>query len=187
MAERYTLAPGQSRFTVQAFATGLLSFMGHNPTFVVRTFAGEVRLAPGTAEELCVRINVCPDSLELADHVRPGDRREIEGRMRQEVLETAAYPEIGFQGSGLYIGKVTEDHLRFRIEGRLSLHGITQPLQADASLIFGGDKISLVGACLLPLPAFRIRPVTALGGAIKLKDQVRVAFDLVGVPAAEGS
>ena len=30
--------PGQSRFTVQAFAAGLLSFLGHSPTFAVRDF-----------------------------------------------------------------------------------------------------------------------------------------------------
>jgi hypothetical protein len=28
----------------------------------------------------------------------------------------------------------------------------------------------------------RIRPVTALGGAIKLKDELSLSFDLVGLP-----
>ncbi len=47
MTARYRLDPGQSRFTVQAFATGLLSFLGHSPTFAVRDFAGAVRFDGG--------------------------------------------------------------------------------------------------------------------------------------------
>jgi hypothetical protein len=36
MAVHYRLNPGESRFTVQAFASGLLSFLGHSPTFAIR-------------------------------------------------------------------------------------------------------------------------------------------------------
>jgi hypothetical protein len=45
---RYTLDPASSRFTVQAFATGLLSALGHSPTFAVREFTGEWRFTPET-------------------------------------------------------------------------------------------------------------------------------------------
>jgi hypothetical protein len=34
----------------------------------------------------------------------------------------------------------------------------------------------------LQLPAYRIKRVTALGGMIKLKDEVRFTFDLVAWP-----
>jgi hypothetical protein len=34
------------------------------------------------------------------------------------------------------------------------------------------------------MTAFEIRPVSALGGAIKLKDELRVSFDLVAFPEA---
>ena len=37
----------------------------------------------------------------MQDKVSATDRREIEGRMRNEVLEIAAYPEIRFQASGI--------------------------------------------------------------------------------------
>ena len=46
MPARYRLDPAHSRFTVQAFAAGMLSFLGHNPTFAVRDFQGEVRFDP---------------------------------------------------------------------------------------------------------------------------------------------
>jgi hypothetical protein len=35
---RYVFDPSVSRFTVQAFATGLLCAFGHNPTIAIRDF-----------------------------------------------------------------------------------------------------------------------------------------------------
>jgi polyisoprenoid-binding protein YceI len=186
MTQPYQLDPAQSRFSVQAFRTGLLSFLGHNPTFAVRDFRGELRLTPMTAEELSVEVVVLADSLQLTDQVSAADRAEIEGRMRGEVLETAAYPEIAFQGAGAFAGRLAENRCRYRVQGRLALHGVTQPLQVDASLIVLGNRAGLGAEFLLPMSAFGIRPVTALGGAIRLKDEVHVAFDLVGRQPQEG-
>ena len=40
--DRYVIDGRSSRFTVQAFATGLLAKMGHNPTIGIRDFSGEM-------------------------------------------------------------------------------------------------------------------------------------------------
>src|SRR5262245_17902023 len=93
----YRLDPAPSRFMVRAFASGLLSFLAHNPTFAVREFAGQLRWEPGTSEGPGLDVSVRADSLELTDNVRPADREEIEGRMRREVLAVSAYPDIRFQ------------------------------------------------------------------------------------------
>ena len=44
--DRYVIDGRSSRFTVRAFATGLLSAMGHNPTIGIRDFSGEVGVQP---------------------------------------------------------------------------------------------------------------------------------------------
>ncbi len=44
LGTRYRIDASRSEFTVQAFAEEMLSFMGHNPTFVVRRYGGEVRV-----------------------------------------------------------------------------------------------------------------------------------------------
>ena len=82
MGTRYRMDPGHSRFTVQAFAGGLLSFLGHSPTFAVRDFAGELCWEPDRPEGAGLVVTVRADSLELIDNVRPADREDIEGRMR---------------------------------------------------------------------------------------------------------
>jgi hypothetical protein len=42
----YLVDARASRFTVQAFATGLLSAMGHNPAIAIRNFSGDVNFSP---------------------------------------------------------------------------------------------------------------------------------------------
>jgi polyisoprenoid-binding protein YceI len=175
----YRLAPGHSRFTVQAFAGGLMSFLAHSPTFLVGDFAGELRLDPETLAGASLQLTVRADSLTLVDRVRPADREEIEGRMRGEVLETRLYPEIRFDSAEISGRPVAAHQYQLHINGRLSLHGVTNPLGVDAQLQVYTDGVRLTGEAPLRLSEYRIRPVTALGGAIRLNDQLRVAFDLV--------
>ena len=178
MSAHYRLDPGHGRFTVQAFASGLLSFLGHSPTFAVRDFVGEMRFDPTTPSNVGLELVVRADSLALLDNVRPADRADIEGRMRGEVLETSAYPEIRFRGDEVSAGRVDGSTYRFRLAGKLSLHGVTHPHAVDAEVRLYDDGLRLAGGSQLRPSDYGIRPVTALGGAIRLRDELRVAFDL---------
>ena len=178
MTARYRLDPGVSRFTVQAFASGLVSFLGHSPTFAVRDYAGEVRFDAGSLAGMWLAVIVRADSLEVLDPVSAADRADIEGRTRRDVLETAAYPEIRFEAGDATAGQAGPGQYQLRIHGRLALHGVTRPHEMDARLIVYDDGVRLSGETALRLSDYRIRPVTALGGSIKLKDQLRLAFDL---------
>src|SRR4051794_13443157 len=104
---RFRFAPGDSRWTVQAFASGMLSFLGHSPTFAIRDFAGFLSMG-NSAADTTVEIAVQASSLELVDKVSPSDRREIEDRMRREVLETAVCPEIRYQGTALSANPISQ-------------------------------------------------------------------------------
>jgi polyisoprenoid-binding protein YceI len=181
---RYRLDPKMSRFTVQAFATGLLSFRGHSPTFAVRDFVGIVDLEGSPVQNVQLEVTVQADSLELLDNVKPADRREIETTMRTEVLEAATYPAIEYRADDVAFGRIEAGRYRLRITGQLTLHGFTRPQQIGAELVVFSDGIRLRGGAELQLSDYRIRPVTALGGTIKLKDDLRVTFDIAGRPEA---
>ncbi len=176
--DRYRMEPGLSQFTAQAFAGGLLSFMAHSPTFTVRGFEGELRWRPDAAEPARLVITVRADSLDLLDKVRPADRAEIEDRMRREVLEVAAHPTIQFESNEIRTDAVAADRYRLGIRGTLSLHGVANPEAIEAELHRFHDGVRLVGEFPLWLSAYRIRPVTAVGGSIRLQDQLRVSFDV---------
>jgi polyisoprenoid-binding protein YceI len=178
---RYRFDRELSRFRVQAYAAGLLAFLGHNPTFAVRGFSGFLDIVDGKLEGIRVKLAVKASSLVLVDALRPAERAEIEERMRRAVLETAVYPEIAFQAVAGKAATISPGRYRLPLDGRLTLHGVTRRERIDAELLVFADGVRLRGDTALRLSDYRIRPVTALGGTIKLKDELSVSFDLVGL------
>jgi polyisoprenoid-binding protein YceI len=177
---RYTLVPRESRFLVQAFAGGLLSMFAHNPVMAIRDFTGEMRFTPGTFEGAAFELTVRADSLEVIGNVNPRDKPEIQNTMRREVLEVTTYPEVRFHSTDIRASKIQENTYGLRIRGELALHGVMNSEQVAAQLTVLDGGIRLTGEHGLRLSSSRIKRVTALGGTIVLKDEVRFAFDLVG-------
>jgi polyisoprenoid-binding protein YceI len=177
---RFRLVPAGSRFTVQAFAEGLLSFLGHSPTFAVRNFTGELALDRETLESGWCRVTAESASLQLLDAVSRADRIDIEGRMRQEVLQVEKYPQIIVEASELSASRADPGRFHLRLGGRLTLCGVTNPIQVDTLLTDEGPRIILAGDFAVRPSNFGIRPVRALGGALRLKDHLAVSFSLVG-------
>jgi polyisoprenoid-binding protein YceI len=182
MAAHYRLDPLDGRFTVQAFAAGLLSALGHSPTFAVRDYRGTMQFDRDEIRSFRLDLAVRADSLDLLDRVRDADRREILGRMRQEVLESSTYPQIAYRSEDVASESIAPGRFRVRIGGRMALHGRERSLPVDGEIQVYGDGIRLLGETPLRLSDYGIRPVTALAGAIKLKDELRVSFDLAGRP-----
>ena len=182
---RYKLDAGQSKFTVQAFASGLLAGFGHNPTIGIRDFTGE---AQGTSDTLApsftdasVRLVIKASSLAVLDEIKEKDRQEIEHAMRCDVLETAAYPEIIFQSTNITATRVAEGRYKARIIGDASLHGVTRAgLWIQAQVTVNGDDLRAQGDFTLKQTDYKIKPFSFAGGALKLKDELKFSFDLVG-------
>lgn len=185
MTTRYRLDPDQSRFTMQAFATGLLSFAGHSPTFAVRHFQGVVRFEDVEEEDMAIELTVPVAGLELVGNFSASDRNEIVNRMRRDVLEMAAHPEVSYQADDIAVAPIAPGRSRLRIVGPLALHGVTRTHPVDAEMQALDDAVRLLGKCSLRLSDYRISPVTALGGTIRLKDELAMTFDLIGL--REGS
>jgi polyisoprenoid-binding protein YceI len=175
----YVLDPGVSRFTARAFATGLLASMGHNPSFAIRQFAGEATFAPEAPEQAAVRIVVQAGSLESLDEVSDKDRREIERTLRNEVLETSRFPEIVFEASNPGMSKGGEGFYWANITGKMTLHGITQSQQITAQVAVNDSELHASGEVTVRQSSFGIKLVSVAGGTLKVKDDVKIAFDLV--------
>jgi len=181
MATHYPFDIPRSRFTVQAFATGLLSSLGHSPTFAVGRYSGDIRLGDGEIKNLALVLTIQADSLALLDHVSPNDRAEIERRMNHDVLESGTFPEITYRASTVSENQLGPGHFQMRISGPLSLHGESRKHLIDTELTVFPDGLLLKGKSRINLSDYNIKQVTALGGTIRLKDELRVLFDL-GAP-----
>jgi polyisoprenoid-binding protein YceI len=180
MTLAYTLDPQLSRFTVQGFAGGILSTFAHNPKFAIRDFQGEVTLTEKTIEPASLRLRIKPSSLELIDNVSDRDRAEIERTMREEVLEAESYPEVFYDATASSAAKKGDGRYVINLEGKLSLHGVMGAQGVSANLALDADRLHAYGEFSLNQSTYNIKLVRVAGGAIRLKDELRFSFDLVG-------
>ncbi len=178
---RYRLVVSDSMFTVRAFAEGLLSVFGHDPVIAVTGFDGEIRFTAGTFENASLRITFEASSLKVTNDVNEKDRREIERTMYEEVLETSKYPRIEFQSDNIAVSRLGQNRYRARVIGDLLLHGVTQRnLWITGEVFLDEDRLRIKGECPLRQSEYKIKPLSVAGGTLKLKDELKCGFDLVG-------
>ena len=185
--ELYAIDADMSRFTVRAFASGMLSAFGHSPTLAIRDFTGRVEFAPGSLDAAALHIRINAGSLNVTDNVSDKDRREIEGAMNNDVLETARYPEMIFESSKVSASKVSDGQYLVNLVGDLSLHGVTgsQPITAHVGLM--GGVLRAHGEFSLLQTAYGIKPVSIGGGSLKVKDELKCSFDILARKQAGNS
>lgn len=172
--ERFRIDAGRSQFTVRAFVGGLLSTFGHNHTVAVRDFTGECRL-----EDASVQIQVRAASLAVVDKVSAKERQEIEGKMRDEVLEVSKYPEITFRSTHVQAQRTGEGRFNVRIEGDLALHGVRRREVINAQVTVSGGEVRGRGEFQIRQSDYKISPPSVGMGTIKVKDALKLSFDIV--------
>jgi polyisoprenoid-binding protein YceI len=177
--DRFVIDGRSSRFTVRAFATGLLSGMGHNPTIGIRDVSGELTFDPGKLAAGSLSIVIKSSSLSVQDDISPKDIREMERLMNEEVLETAKFPGIQYEAPDISLTKMGEMLYSARLNGQLTLHGVSlaQPITARVALL--GNMLRASGDFTLSQTAYNIKLVSVAGGALKLKDELKFSFEIV--------
>lgn len=176
----YIVEARRSRFTVQAFAAGVLSAMGHNPTIGIRTFSGKVDFNPETLEAGAFQLTIQASSLGVLDDISDKDRREIERVMKAEVLEVDKYPEIRYEApSPIPVNKIDSSLFGATLNGSLTLHGVTRVEAIPVRIMSMGEMLRASGEFTLKQSNYQIKPVSVAGGALKLKDELRFSFEMV--------
>ena len=175
--ERYAIDARGSRLTIQAFATGVLSVMGHNPVIAARDISGEIRFAPETLDSVSLTLRITTASLAVQTDVSDKDRRDIEQTMKEEVLETAKYPEIVIEGSKASIDKTSDGRLPAEVECNVTMHGVTRTQRVPGQVFMMGDTLRAQGEFQVRQTEFGITLVSVAGGALKIKDELKCSFD----------
>src|SRR5215467_10401410 len=142
---RYAIDKKASQFTVQAFASGLISVVAHSPKIAMRDWSGEVTFVPDSLQNAKLKVTIQAGSLEVLDELRENDRRDLNRAMYDEVLEIRKYPTVGFESSTITAEKKTESQYRVNISGLLSLHGATNSHTFFAQVAFGVDTFRAYG------------------------------------------
>jgi polyisoprenoid-binding protein YceI len=178
-AARYRIDAARSHFMVKAAVGGVLSFAGHDHNIAIRSFSGDVEFTYGSVEPASMQMIIKADSLVVTDKISESDKNKIESTMRDEVLEVAKYPEITFRTTAVNATKQDEGKYQARLTGNLSLHGVTKPMSVPATLEFSENLLRARGQFAVSQSAFGIKRVSVAGGTVKVKDELKLTFDIV--------
>lgn len=175
---RYLVDGKGSRFIARAFATGLLSAFGHDPTISIPEFEGEARVNLNALGESSLHLVIQAASLTVTGDINDKDRNEINRRMHDEVLESDGYPEITYECSKLSASQTGEGQYWVALNGELSMHGVTRSQPISARVTVNGDTLQAAGDFSVRQSDYEIKPVSAAGGTVKLKDEIKLSFEI---------
>lgn len=175
----YVVDSRASKFTVQAFATGMLSAIGHNPTLGIRTFSGAVNFNPESIEGNGIKLTINASSLSVMDDISDKDRREIERIVNEQVLEVAKFPEIRYECAKASISKIEGAIYSAAVNGNLSFRGVLHGQPVTARIVALGEMVRVSGEFTLRQTDYGIKPISVAGGALKVKDELKFSFEIV--------
>jgi len=156
-----------SSLRIHVYKTGFFSAFGHNHEVEAPIESGVVTEGSGPSVELRVDAR----KMRVLDPEASEDtRKQIQKTMHDQVLDADHYSEIHFRSTG--IEPKGKDH--WLVTGNLDLHGQTHPLAVEVTLQNGLYK----GSATLKQTTFGITPVTVAGGTVKVKDEVKVEFEI---------
>ena len=162
----YTLGPDDGTLSVRTGRTGTVAKAGHDLLIEVRAWTATLDLeAP--------RVTLDADATSL--HVVEGtgglkaldddDRANIRQTVDDEILKRN---DIQFRSTD-----VQRTDTGLAVRGDLTLVGTTRPIAFDLALT--GDRVT--GTAVVTQTEWGIKPYSALFGALKVADEVRVEID----------
>jgi polyisoprenoid-binding protein YceI len=177
----YTIVPSESSFWVFVGKTGLFSALAHDHEIGVKSFSGRVVVPAAGAGAGSLEMEVDAPSLVVLDK-KPSeeDKKKIFNSMHNEVLESAKYQKITFKSVSVSDVKQTgSDAYSFVVNGDLSLHGVTKRIAVPVAATVTPQQLRATGKYTLKQTDYGIKPYSAAGGSIKVKDEVVVNFNIV--------
>jgi polyisoprenoid-binding protein YceI len=168
-AETRPIDTGRSTLTVFVYKSGLFSAFADDHVIRAPIASGSVSPDAPRGVEMSVR----SANLKVLDpSLAAGKRAEVQARMLgPEVLDSATYPDIVFTSTA--IESVGPD--RWTVTGRLSIHGVTRP----TTFVVAQQDSRYRGTAVLKQRDFGIEPISIVGGTVKVKDELKVEFDIV--------
>ncbi len=176
----YTIVTSESSFWVYVEKAGLLSGLAHNHEIGVKSFSGRIVVPEAGASGGSLELDVNAQSLMVLDK-KPSeeDKKKIYSSMHSEVLESAKYQKISFKSASVSDLKKTGDGYGFTLNGDLTLHGVTKRIAVPVNATITPQQLRAIGKYTLRQSDYGIKPYSAAGGTIKVKNEVVVNFNIV--------
>jgi polyisoprenoid-binding protein YceI len=166
-AGSYRLGPSDGTLSVRTGRTGAVAKAGHDLRLDVTAWEGTLEAGPETRIELTadatsLRVREGTGGMQALDE---GDMANIETTIDDEVLKREP---IVFRST-----QVDAAPGGLSVQGELTLLGETRPVAFDVAVADG----TLSAVAVVKQTDFGIKPYSALFGALKVADEVRVELE----------
>jgi polyisoprenoid-binding protein YceI len=185
----------QSSITIQVYRAGALAAFGHNHVIECRAVNGSVWLAEPReqsrfelefpvegliVDDPAARKSAGPDFASVPSNKdREGTRTNMLGPAQ---LDAARSPLIrvrsrSIRGAGP----------RYDVTAEVTIRGRASEVQFPVEVAEGASGLRVTGELGIRQSDLGLTPFRALGGALKVKDELRIAFDVAAHPGAAAS
>jgi polyisoprenoid-binding protein YceI len=167
-AQARPIDTAKSTITVFAYKSGLFSFAAHDHEVAAPIASGTIDQSAGPS----VALKIDARKMKVLDpKVSNKDRAEIQQTMLSEkVLHATRYPEIAFTSTSIR----PAGRKKWTVTGNLTLHGHTRPVTMEVIQQYE----NFVGTATIKQRDFGIAPISLGGGTIKVKDEVKIQFQV---------
>jgi polyisoprenoid-binding protein YceI len=162
----------KSSMKIRVFKSGAFSAFAHDHEIEAPIAEGKI----DASAHASVQLRVESRKLRVLDPEIAADKRaEIQHTMQSAtVLDVEKFPEISYQSTT--VTSRGEGH--WEVRGDLTLHGRKQPVVVAVSLESGHYR----GSASIRQTDFGIDPIRIAGGTVKVKDELKVEFDIIPAP-----
>ena len=177
----YNLDASQSKFMAHASRSGLLWFKGKSHHLAASEFTGQVELTPDTITPASLRLVVKAASLhETGAEFTEPQKEIINKELKDIVLHPDQYPDITFQSTNVSVKASGAGRYEVQIDGNLALHGVTRRVTIPTVVTLSGDTLRAVGKFSIDRDDFKVKATSAFHGLVRVDDDVKFEFDIVG-------
>jgi polyisoprenoid-binding protein YceI len=159
----------KSSLKIRVFKSGAFSAFAHDHEI-------EAPIAEGTIDSSAhasVQLGMDSGKMRVLDPEIAADKRaEIQHTMQSAtVLDVEKFPDISYQSTTV----TGRGETHWEVRGNLTLHRKSQPVTVEVSVESGHYR----GAASIKQTDFGIEPIRIAGGTVKVKDELKVEFDIV--------
>jgi hypothetical protein len=168
-AETHQIDTERSKLTVHVYKSGLFSALADNHIIQAPVASGSL----SDQEPLAVQFVVRTSEMKVLDpDLAAAKRAEVQaGMVGEKVLDITKYPEITF--SSTMVTAAGAD--KWTVVGRLTIRGEARTISVPVVRQGGTYR----GSVEVKQRDFGIEPISVAGGTVKVKDQLKIEFEVV--------
>jgi polyisoprenoid-binding protein YceI len=159
----------KSILTVRVYKSGMFSAFAHD-----HEIRAAIQSGAFDEQKRSVEFKVNSRELKVLDpDGSDNERAQVQQSMLgPKVLDSGHFPEISFRSTSVE----ANGSGKWNVQGELTLHGQTRPVKLEVEDVNGHYR----GSTRLKQTEFGITPISIGGGTVKVKDDVRVEFEIFG-------